>query len=199
MDPVGRSRRAGRQGAASGSPSSLLEDQLVILETHGLNEFVDGDHYVLLARFGKGDPVVEASKTLITSGIRDGYPRPPVAGEARGLELRTSWGGPVDPESVARAVEDRASERGNVKKLRAATHATARHIFVPIYFGAPMEFTAVMHMPLSHVPTLPPEVTRAWVLGPNGALLYVEPAKDWQRARFDSLALSTPEAWEAAP
>jgi hypothetical protein len=111
--------------------------------------------------------------------------------------LRTSSGGAVDPASVNRAVEDRASEPGNVRKLRAATHATARHIFVPIYFGAPLTFVAVHHMPLSSTPALPPEVTRAWVLGGANGIVFVEPPGTWQRVPFSPLAPSNPSNWQA--
>jgi hypothetical protein len=174
-----------------------LEAQLEVLEGHHEYLFVDGNHYVLLAQLGPTHPVVQASKALIEMGVRDGSGRPLGPGEAPGLDLRTSAGGVVDPESVNRAVEDRAGEAGNVRKLSAATHATSRHIFVPIYFGAPLTFAAVHHMSLTSTPTLPSVVTRAWVLGGANGVVFVEPPATWQRVSFNSLAASNPANWEA--
>jgi hypothetical protein len=183
--------------ARAGRLLPQLEAQLVIFESHHKYEFVDGDHYVLHARLGANHPVVEASKVLIESGIRDGGSRPPVRGEAPGIDLRTSSGGAVDPNSVNVAVEDRAGDPGNIRKLAAATHATARHLFVPIYPGAPLTFVAVYHMSLSITPTLPPEVTRAWVLGAANGVVYVEPPGTWQRVPFSPIAPTNPENWRA--
>jgi hypothetical protein len=114
-------------------------------------------------------------------GIQHSSSLPPPPGVSPSIELQVTTGGAVDPESVNRAVENRAMEPGNVAKLRAAPHATARHIFVPIYFGAPMTFSAVRHV----------------VVGGANGVLFVEPPDDWRRMAYDPLATSDPDRWRA--
>jgi len=181
----------------AGSFLPRIEAQLVVLEGHGRFEFDRADQWTLMLTRGRNDPVVEASRVLAEMRIQRASSLPPPSGCPPTIELQVSTGGAVDPQSVNRAVEDRATESGNVSKLRAATHATAGHIFVPIYFGAPMTFMAVRHVELSSTPTLPPEVTRAWVIGGSNGVLFVEPPDSWKSVPYSPLATSNPENWQA--
>jgi hypothetical protein len=181
-----------------GSFLSRAEAHLAVYEAHGRFEFDQADPWKLMFELGRDHPLVEAANALACMGIQHSASLPPPSGVSPSIELQVTTGGHVDPESVNRAVEDRATEPGNLAKLRAATHATARHIFVPIYFGAPMTFWAVEHVVLSCTPTLPPEVTRTWVLGGANGVLYVEPPGDWQRVPYESLATSDPDRWRAS-
>jgi hypothetical protein len=174
---------------------SRVEELLAVYEARGRFTFDPFDWWSLSAEFGRDHPLVMAAKELASMGIKHSGSFVPPEGPPM-IELQVTTGLALDPESVNRAVEDRTSDEGNLKKLRAATDATAWHIFVPIYPRAPMEFWAAEHVDLSSTPKLPPEVTRAWVVGATTGVLYVGPSGDWQRVPFDLLAVSDPRRWE---
>jgi hypothetical protein len=174
-----------------------LEENLAVYEAHGRFTFDPADLWKLMRELGRDHPLVNAAKALAGLGIKHSGSLVPPEGPPM-IELQVTTGTHVDPESVNRAVEDRATDPGNVAKLRAATHATAHHVFVPIYAGAPMEFWAADFVEPSSTPTLPPEVTRAWVVGATNGVLYVEPPGDWQRVPYDPLTTSDPCRWQAS-
>ena len=153
-------------------------------------------NWLQLGEVGRGHPLVDAATELAAMGIKLSSSLVPQSGMSPAMELQVTRGIHVDRESVNRAVEDRASDAGNVAKLRAAPHATARHLFVPMYPAAPMVW-AVEYIEPTSTPVLPPEVTRAWVVGGANDVLYVEPPNDWDRVPYDSRAMSDPERWKA--
>jgi hypothetical protein len=174
---------------------SRVEAALAVYEAHGRFRFDPLDRWSLLGELGRDHPLVSAANQLASMGIKLSASLVPPEGPPM-IEFQVTTGLAVDPESVNRAVEDRASDEGNLKKLRAAADATACHLFVPIHAQAPMEFWAADHVDVASTPTLPPEVTRAWVVGATNGVLYVESSGDWQRVPFDPLATSEPDRWE---
>jgi hypothetical protein len=176
---------------------SRVEELLAVYEAHDRFTFDPTDPWRLIAEVGREHALVGAANALARMGIKHSGSFVPPEGPPM-IELQVTTGLALDTESVNRAIENRAMDEGNLKKLRAATEATARHLFVPIYPRAPMEFWAVEHVVLSSTPTLPPEVTRAWVVGAANGVLYVEPPGEWQRVSFDPLATSEPHRWERA-
>ena len=175
-----------------------LEELLGVYEAHGRFTVSPRDAWTLIGELGLRDhPLIDAANELTAMGIKESAAYPPESASPA-IELHVTTGVHVDPESVNRAVEARATERGNVRKLGAATHATATHLFVPIYTGARGPFWAVEYVETSSTPVLPTEVTRAWVVGGASGVLYVEPPGDWTRVQFDPLATSDPRRWEVS-
>jgi hypothetical protein len=184
------------RGLRTGVLHERVEGALAVLEANGHERFLAEDFWSITLRLGSSDPVAQAWRVLVELGIKDGSSLPPRAGDTPYFELRRSVGLYVDPSSVNRAVEDRAAS--NAAKLAAATGVTARHLFVPIYFGSPMEFMASRHVEGTSSPALPPDVTRAWVLGaPPEQVLYAEPPSDWTAVAFDPETTNDPRRWEA--
>lgn len=179
-----------------GRTHDRVEAALVVLEGHGCERFVAAEYWTMTLRLGDQAPLVQAWKVLDEIGVSDASSIEPRPGDSAFFELRTSIGLYVDLESVNRAVEDRAAS--NAAKLGAATGVTARHLFVPIYFPAPMEFMASRHVEGSSPPALPPEVTRVWVLGaPPQQVLCAEPPGEWTAAAFDPETTNNPGRWRA--
>jgi hypothetical protein len=174
-----------------------VEALLAVYEAHGRFRFDPNDQWMLIGEVGRGHPLVDAATELAAMGIKLSSSLVPQPGMSPAMELQVTRGIHVDRESVNWAVEDRANDAGNLAKLRDATHATARHLFVPMYPAALMEFWAVEYIEPASTPVLPPEVTRAWVVGGANDVLYVEPPNDWDRVPYDSRAMSDPERWKA--
>ena len=123
-----------------------LEELLGVYEAHGRFTVSPRDAWTLIGELGLRDhPLIDAANELTAMGIKESAAYPPESASPA-IELHVTTGVHVDPESVNRAVEARATERGNVRKLGAATHATATHLFVPIYTGARGPFWAVEYV-----------------------------------------------------
>ena len=130
------------RAARTGDLLRAVESQFAVLESHGRYSFYEHEYWEGRFQLGPHHPVFAAADALVNIGIRDANSSS-ARGHLAGRRPPRVDRGVVHPASVNVAVEDRANESGNVAKLRAATHATATHIFIPIYFGAPLTFLAL--------------------------------------------------------
>jgi hypothetical protein len=117
-----------RGARTKGTPASA-ERHLLVLEQHGRNRYYAGDHYMLLAEFGSQHPLVVASTALVALGVVDTAGTVPPPGQRPTIAIVTGAGEVSALELVNTAVEDRAWEPANRRKLAAAQHATARNLF----------------------------------------------------------------------
>lgn len=180
----------------SGRTWSRIETAVAALDDHGYERFNHAEAWSLVFRPGTPPAVAAAAKDLVDIGVQfasslevreEGVPY---------IELMVTSAGYIDPGRVNAAVEDRA-DPGNMAKLRAATTATARHLFVPITLRAPLTFGATRHMLGTPPPNVPSDLARVWVMGsPDHDVLFVEPPGPWQSAPFSPRAHSHPEEWE---
>lgn len=111
----------------SGRTWNRIEQAVAALDTHGYEDFNHGMAWSLV--FWPGPPeVADAAKTLMDVGVQFASSLAVREEGVPFIELYVTSAGYVDPSVVNAAVENRA-DPGNMKKLRAATAATARHLF----------------------------------------------------------------------
>lgn len=184
-----------REGAMIKGLPENAEPHLLVLEQNGVDRFIDSDYLEGRAR-RVADGLLVAYKGLIDLGVIDATVAPTPTGESPRIVVAAGVGGAGTSDLVNRAVEDRASETGNRKKL-AASGASRCHLFIPIDVAAGVVWNLVRHELPKQPPSLPPEVDMAWVIGSGARVLFVEPPRPWQSAVIDPSVWADPTPWRA--
>ena len=170
-----------------------LKPLLALLEDLGITRFETAGLFL-------DDRLRPFADAMTTLGIDAGQMLPGAKGLAGHVTLIPGGGGAFAADMIADAVEIEANDRGNRNKLAALASAPRRHLFVPIDLSAGLTYSAARQAfefgGMPRLPTLPPEITTAWVsVGRNTELLVVTPPAPWEAHRVPLDVRDHPERW----